>query len=100
MRCSRPIMNFKLGNIEGRNCPVFYNGRGVLILDATGDNDADLGIGHSITCWNKVNGWPMGWADRLADGLHQGFVIYGPHEMSISGADFREIAADYLWEHE
>ena len=100
MENTKSIRNFKPVTIGGKTYPVFYNGRRVLILDSTGDKDADLGLGHSITIWDKVNGWPMGWADRLADGLHQGFVIYGPHEMSISGADFREIAADYLWEHE
>jgi hypothetical protein len=100
MQSNKPTRNFKPVTVEGKTYPVFYNGRRVLILDSTGDKDADLGLGHSITIWDKVNGWPMGWADRLPDGFYKGFVIYGPHEISISGSDFSELAADCLWQHE
>jgi len=91
---------YKPVTVEGKTSPVFYNGRRVLILDTTGDTDRDLGAGHSITIWDKLNHWPMGWADAIKDGSYKGFVVYGPHELSISGSDFRELAADCFAQHE
>jgi len=92
--------NFKPVTVEGKNYPVFYNGRRVLVLDTTGDTNSDLGLGHGITIWDKSLGFPMGWADKIVDGSYKGFVIYGPHEITISGSDFSELAADCLWQHE
>jgi len=92
--------NFKPVNVEGKNYPVFYNGRRVLVLDTTGDTNSDLGLGHGITIWDKSLGFPMGWADKLADGSYKGFVIYGQHEITISGSDVSELAADCLSQHE
>ena len=100
MENTKSIRNFKPVTIGGKTYPVFYNGRRVLILDSNGDKVTDLGLGHGLTIWDKRLGFPMGWADKLADGSYKGFVIYGPHAISISGADFSELAADCLWEHE
>ena len=100
MEITKSARNFRPVSIEGKTYPVFYNGRRVLILDSTGDKATELGLGHSITIWDKVNGWPMGWADKQPNGTFKGFVIYGPHEISISGPDFKELAADCLWQHE
>ena len=100
MEKSKPARNLKPVMVEGKTYPVFYNGRRVLVLDTTGDKGSDLGLGHCITIWDKSLGFPMGWADKLADGSYKGFVIYGMHELSISGSDLSELAADCLWRHE
>ena len=100
MEKSKPARNFKPVMVEGKTYPVFYNGRRVLVLDTTGDKGSDLGSGHGITIWDKSLGFPMGWADKLADGSYKGFVIYGMHELSISGSDLSELANDCLWQHE
>ena len=100
MENRKPTRNYKPVTVEGKTYSVFYNGRRVLILNTTGDGDTELGLGHSITIWDKRLGFPMGWADKLADESYKGFVIYGPHEISISGSDLSELAADCLWQHE
>ena len=100
MENTKPVRNFKPVTIGGRTYPVFYNGRRILILDSTGDKNTDLGLGYEITIWDKTMGFAIGWANKLADRSYKGFVIYGPHEISISGTDFRELAANCLWQHE
>ena len=100
MENTKPIRNFKPVTIEGKTYPVFYNGRRTLILDSTGDKNTDLGLGHEITIWDKTMGFAIGWANKLADRTCKGCVFYGPHEISISGTDFRELTADCLWQHE
>ena len=100
MELRKPTRKFNPVIANGKTYPVFYNGRRVLILDTTGDKNSELGLGHGITLWDKSLGFAMGWADKLGDGSYKGFVIYGPHEISISGSDLRELAANCLWQHE
>ena len=98
MKKSNAPRNFKSVSLGGKTYPVFYNGRRVLILDSTGDDD--FGLGHGIVLWDKTMLLPMGWADRQTDGTYEGFVIYGPNEISISGTDLSELAACCLLWHE
>ena len=100
MEKPKPRRNFKPVIVQGKTYPVFYNGRRVLILDSSGDKESDLGLGHGITIWHKALSGPMGWADKLEDGSYKGFVIYGPHDIPITGANLSELAANSLWQHE
>ncbi len=89
--------NFKPYSIDEKTYPVFYNGRRVIILDSTADKE--FGLDHKIVIWDKVMMLPMGWADQQTDGTFKGFVIYGMHEISVSGSDYSELAADCLAQH-
>jgi hypothetical protein len=97
MEKPKQTRNFKPVQIGDKTYPVFYNGRRVLIFDST--TDKEMGLDHSIVLWDKVMGLPMCWADQTVDGAYEGFTIYGPHEIQVSGSNLSELAADCLCQH-
>ena len=74
--------------------PVLFRGRRILVFDAR--NDPEFGMGHEFVLWDRVLVCDFGWADLQADGSLKGTVHYGPNELTIWGADFRELARDGL----
>lgn len=78
---------------------VLYRGRRVIIFDAK--DDEDFGYGSEMILWDKKFDMEIGWANRQPDGSLLGRVAYGPNELTIRGADFRELARHglktYAW---
>lgn len=97
MKKIKKARNFKPVSINGTTYPALYNGRRVLIVDATAD--PNFGLDHALVIWDKSMQYIMGWADQNSDGTFKGFVIYGPHEIPISGDDLSALAADCLSQH-
>jgi hypothetical protein len=72
---------------------LLYRGRRMLVINNVNrevDEDFD------IVVWDKALGCAVGFGSQNADGSFEGFVVYGPHELPIAGADARELARDAL----
>jgi len=79
--------------------PILYRNRRILIVDAR----ASLGFsyGRQLVLIDHVLNIEAGTADWHPSGEYDGFVIYGPHELSVSGKTLSELAANcldrYVW---
>ena len=89
--------NFYNSIKENRSYPVVYAGKRVYVVDVGGDNR--LWNDNQFVLWDKVLCCEFGWARKIEGGIYSGYVIYGPHELAISGNNFRTLAIDGLWQH-
>lgn len=79
--------------------PILYRNRRLLIVDARAA--LDFSYGRQVVLIDHVLDIEAGTADWHRTGEYKGFVIYGPHELSVSGATLADLAANcldtYLW---
>jgi hypothetical protein len=73
-----------------KSFPLLYKGKRMLVIDNRAryiDDDYD------VIVWDRMLGCEVGFCGVEPDGSFSGWVGYGPHELDISGATAKELAA-------
>jgi len=86
-------------NVPPGSLPILYRNRRILIVDAGAS--LEFSYGRQLVLIDHVLNIEAGTADWHPSGEYEGFVIYGPHELSVSGKTLTELAANcldrYVW---
>jgi len=73
---------------------VLYNGRRIRIVELTRDHPSLLNCDYPLEILDKTISCTVGFARKADDGIFNGFIFYGPHQLNISGVDLRDLAKE------
>lgn len=74
---------------------LLYRGSRMLVFGCSSDTEGNYGF-DALLRDRMSRHTEVGWGKKQPDGSFVGFVPYGPHELTVTGADAREFAQDGL----
>ena len=72
-----------------KDFPLLYKGKRMLVIDNT---ERCLDEDYDVIVWDRYLGCEVGFCSRESDGSFSGWAQYGPNELTISGADAKQLA--------
>lgn len=74
--------------------PLLFKGRRILVVDNRVGNPFD--VDEDVVCWDRVLACDFCFAKFLPDGTLKGWIAYGMHALTVTGADPRDLAFEAL----